>query len=60
MKDRVKQIRKGIEEDRKEFEQSKQPCPTHSLDGTFVRRDGAYTRGFAIFMCPKGHEFQVG
>ena len=56
----TKEIRKNIEKDRADFEKTKQLCPTHNIDGTFVRREGAYTRGFAIFKCPKGHEFKVG
>ena len=57
---RVIEIRKEIENDRKEFEKSTPPCPIDRLPGKFVKYDGAYTRGFAIFKCPKGHEFKVG
>lgn len=60
IKERILEIRKNIEKDRADFENTPQPCPVHAEDGKFVRRKGFYTRGFAIFGCPKGHEFKVG
>ena len=57
---RVSEIRKGIEQDRKEFENQTSNCPIHDLPSHFDRREGSYTRGYAVFRCPKGHDFKVG
>jgi len=60
LKARIAEIRKDIEREDREFEKNPQTCPKHNKPGKFVRNDGAYTRGYAIFECPEGHEFQVG
>ena len=59
-KERVRVVRAGIEKERRSFQNTTQPCPTHGDVSNFVRRDGAFTRGFAIFKCPRNHEFKVG
>ncbi len=60
LRKRIAEIRRAIEKEDKEFEKTPQPCPQHNKPGKFVRYDGAYTRGYAVFRCPEGHEFQVG
>jgi len=60
MQKRVLRVRKEIEKERTDFEKTSQACPTHGDEAEFVRREGAYTRGYAIFRCPKGHDFKVG
>ena len=57
---RVREIRKEIEKEKILFENTPQICPTHGDASNFKKRDGAYTRGFAVFECPQGHEFQIG
>jgi hypothetical protein len=60
LKKRVESIRTEIDIERKEFENNPQLCPIHDKESRFVKREGAYTRGYAIFRCPEGHSFKVG
>ena len=61
IKREVEEARIAIERSRQEFESQILQCPFDESDSTFVRYQGAYTRGWSIFRCEKeAHEFQVG
>lgn len=60
VRQQIVEAREAIEGARKEFENTPRSCPEHGKPSMFDRYEGAYTRGWAVFKCPNGHEFRYG
>lgn len=55
------EAKEAVERSRKEFENQVRPCPFDGSNSRFLRYEGSYTRGWAIFICEeKGDQFQQG
>ncbi len=61
IEDRIDNLKRHIERAQIEFERSIQSCTWCGGPGRFIRREGVYTRGWAVFKCDNcKKEFPVG
>ena len=60
VREEIAKAKVAIEKSGKGFEGLVISCPTDGSNSKFVRYEGSYTRGWAIFRCENGHEFQQG
>jgi len=61
VKEYILKATEAVERSRREFESQILPCPFDGSISKFIRYEGAYTRGWAMFKCQKkNHEIQVG